>query len=245
MSAPTQVQRSVPASGTPIVVKVPPLRAGDRLTRAEFERRYEAMPEVKKAELIEGVVYMPSPVSIEGHGSPHADLGCWLSYYKAFTPGLQTGDNSTVRLDHDNDPQPDLCLRILPEYGGQSRTSTDGLGYVEGAPELVAEVAASSVSYDLHQKLNAYRRNGVLEYVVWRVEDGELDWFVLHEGRYDRLPQGADGLCRSEVFPGLWLDSVALLRGDLARVLQVVQQGVASPEHAEFVRQLQQRRAGP
>jgi hypothetical protein len=217
---------------------VPPLQPGDRLTRPEFERRYDAMPEVKKAELIEGVVYMPSPVTVEEHGAPHFDLITWLGLYRATTPGVQGGDNSTLRLDWDNDPQPDGFLRILPEYGGQSRTSPDG--YVEGAPELAAEIAASSVSYDLHDKLNAYRRNGVREYVVWRVWDKEIDWFVLRDGRYERLPLTPTGLHQSEVFPGLWLDPAALLRGDLAHVLQVLQQGLASPDHAAFKQRLQQ-----
>jgi Uma2 family endonuclease len=146
------------------------------------------------------------------------------------------GDNSTVRLDLDNEPQPDALLLIAPEHGGQSRLDNDG--YIVGAPELLAEVAASSASYDLHSKLHAYRRNGVREYVVWRVLDAALDWFVLRAGQYERLLLGSDGLLRNEVFPGLWLDPAALLRGDLARVLAVVQQGINSPEHQAFLRRL-------
>jgi Uma2 family endonuclease len=216
---------------------VRPLQAGDRLTRAEFERRYEAMPHVKKAELIEGVVYMPSPVSNSDHGVPHFDLITVLGYYKAFTPGVEGGDNSTLRLDLDNEPQPDAYLRILPERGGQSRNSADGR-YIEGAPEFIAEVAASSDSYDLHDKLNAYRRNGVQEYLVWRVLDEAVDWFVLREGRFEPLTPAADGLLKSAVFPGLWLEPAALLRGDGARLLDVVRLGTQSAEHVEFVAQL-------
>lgn len=227
----------------PLPEPVPPLRAGDRLTATEFERRFDAMPDLKKAELIEGVVYMPSPVSTNDHAAPHFDLIGWLSAYKAFTPGVQGGDNATLRLDLDNRPQPDAFLRILPGHGGQSRTSPDG--YVVAAPELAAEVSASSASYDLHDKLNTYRRHGVREYVVWRVEDGVLDWFVLRDGRFQLLAPAPDGLFRSEVFPGLWLDAVALLRGDLARVLQVVQAGIQSPEHEAFVQQLRQAAATP
>jgi Uma2 family endonuclease len=182
---------------------------------------------------------MPSPVSTEEHGSPHFDLVGWLALYRSQTPGVQGGDNATLRLDLDNEPQPDAFLRILPEYGGQSRTCA---GYVEGAPELVAEVAATSTSYDLHDKLNVYRRNGVLEYLVWRVWDQAIDWFVLCEGRYQPLPLTAAGLYRSEVFPGLWLDATALLAGDLGRVLRVLQEGLQSPEHAEFVSRLAQAR---
>lgn len=220
--------------------EIPPLVAGDRLTRDEFERRYWTMPDVKKAELIEGVVYMPSPVSLQGHAAPHADFVTWLGHYRAFTDGVQAGDNGTLRLDLDNEPQPDAFLRILPEWGGQTRTVDD---YVEGAPELVAEVAASSASYDLHDKLNAYRRNGVKEYVVWRVWDRAVDWFVLRGGRYERAAPDAAGCYRSEAFPGLWLDAAALLRGELARVIQVVQQGLESADHADFVKRLEQSRS--
>ena len=170
---------------------VPPLQDGDRLTRAEFERRYDAMPELKKAELIEGVVHMGSPVSASGHGEPHFDLITLMGLYRLHTPGVVGGDNTTVRLDLDNEPQPDVYLRILAEFGGQC--VLDSRGYVAGAPELVAEVAASSVSYDMHDKLNAYRRNQVREYLVWRVRDREVDWFVLREGRFEKLPLGAGG----------------------------------------------------
>ncbi len=214
---------------------VPPLQTGDRLTRAEFERRYATMPNLKKAELIEGIVYMPSPVSTEAHAAPHFNLIGWLALYGSQTPGVQGGDNATLRLDLDNEPQPDAFLRIRPEYGGQSGTRD---GYVEGAPELVAEIAATSASYDLHDKLNVYCRHGVKEYIVWRVWDRVIDWFVWREGRYEPLSI-TSGLYRSEVFPGLWLDPDALLAGDMARVLQVLQEGLQSPQHAEFVSRLQ------
>jgi Uma2 family endonuclease len=215
--------------------RVPPLRAGDRLARPEFERRYEAMPRVTKAELIEGVVYMPSPVSAEDHAEPHFDFITWLGVYRAHTPGVRGGDNGTLRLDWDNEPQPDGYLRLLEQCGGQSRVVE---GYIEGAPELVVEIAASSASYDLHDKLNAYRRNGVREYVVWRVWDQAVDWFVLRDGRYEPLPIGDDGLYKSEVFPGLWLDVRAALAGEAAGVLAVLQQGLASTAHAAYVDKL-------
>jgi hypothetical protein len=215
--------------------RTPPLVAGDRLTAAEFERRYRAMPHVTKAELIEGVVYMPSPVSTEDHAEPHAHLMGWLVFYKAYTPGVQCGDNATLRLDLDNRPQPDAFLRIRPEHGGHSQTAE---GYVVGGPELTAEVTASSASYDLHDKLNAFRRNGVQEYIVWRVLDREIDWFRLVESRYERLSPSPSGRLESLVFPGLWLDAAALLAGDMARVLEMLQQGIHSPEHAAFVAKL-------
>lgn len=215
---------------------LPPLENGDVLTRAEFERRYEAMPHLKKAELIEGVVYVPSPVRHRYHGHQHTHLVSWLGYYEAHTPGVEASDNVTVRLDLDNEPQPDALLFIDPACGGH--VLLDAEGYIEGAPELVAEVASSSASYDLHTKLRVYRRNGVREYIVWRVLDQELDWFVLRAEQYERLALDAAGLYRSEVFPGLWLNAAALLQGDLATVLAVVQRGLASPEHAAFVMRL-------
>ncbi len=227
------------AASSPPAKRIPPLVAGDRLTRDEFERRYFAMPHVNKAELIEGVVYMPSPVCTDEHASPHFDFITWMGQFRAATPGVQGGDNGTLRLDLDNEPQPDAFLRILPEFGGQSKTVN---GYVEGAPELVAEVAASSASYDLHTKLNVYRRNGVCEYIVWRVWDAAIDWFVLRAGQYERLAPAKGGVFRSEVLPGLWLDPKALLDGNLARVLDVARQGAASRDHAKFAKLLQSRR---
>ncbi len=213
-----------------------PLENGDKLTRAEFERRYEAMPHLKKAELIEGVVYVPSPVRHRFHGRQHIHLANWLGHYEAGTPGVEASDNSTVRLDLDNEPQPDGLLFIDPACGGQALIDADG--YIEGAPELVAEVASSSASYDLHAKLRVYRRNGVREYVVWRVLEREIDWFVLRAGQYERLTLDASGLLRSEVFSGLWLDPTALLRGDMTTVFAVVQRGLASTEHAAFATRL-------
>jgi Uma2 family endonuclease len=201
------------------------------------------MPNLKKAELIEGVVYIPSPVRHRRHGRPHAHLMTWLGTYEAATPGVEAGDNGTVRLDLDNDEQPDGYLLIDPAHGGQARISADD--YIELAPELVAEVAASSASYDLHTKLNVYRRNGVREYLVWRVQDQQLDWFVQRSGQIQPHPPDAAGVLRSEVFPGLWLDSAALLRGDLAGVLALLRQGLTSPEHTAFVQRLQAPPARP
>jgi Uma2 family endonuclease len=221
--------------------EVPPLEPGDRLPRDEFERRYEAMPGLKKAELIEGVVHMPSAVRWRRHGIPHSTLITWMGNYCAATPGVDSGDNSSVRLDLENMPQPDVVLLIDPACGGQAQISADD--YVESAPELVAEVSASSVSIDLNVKFQVYLRNGVREYLVWRVLDSAIDWFVLRQGQYQKLQPDAAGIYRSEVFPGLWLDSAALLQLDRPRLHQVLQQGLASPEHAAFVARLQQARA--
>ena len=215
---------------------VPPLENGDRLTRAEFERRYAAMPEHIRAELVEGVVIMSSPVRFTLHGQQHGDLMTWAGMYRVGTPGILGGGDPTVRLDLDNEPQPDVCLLIDPARGGQAKI--DGDGYLNGAPEFVAEVAASTVSQDLGSKLNAYRRNGVAEYLVWRVQDAAIDWFILREGRFDRLIPDADGITRSIVLPGLWLDSAALLSGDLVRVHAVLREGLASGAHLDFVAKL-------
>ncbi|MBE9056138.1 Uma2 family endonuclease [Sphaerospermopsis sp. LEGE 08334] len=213
---------------------IPPLENGDRLTRSEFERRYHTMPDVKKADLIEGIVYMASPVRIRSHGKPHAYIMGWLATYDSATPGVELADNTTVRLDADNEPQPDALLRI--ENGGQSRISEDD--YVEGAPELIVEIAASSAAIDAHDKLKVYRRNQVQEYLIWRVYDGEFDWFILKDGEYRQLEANAEGVFCSQVFPGLWLDKSALLAGNLAKVLEILQQGLASAEHQSFVEQL-------
>lgn len=216
---------------------VPPLENGDHLTRHEFERRYAAMPLVKKAELIEGVVYMPAALRFRSHGKPHGQLLGWLFNYHVATPGTELADNSTVRLDLDNDPQPDIALFIAPEYGGSVQISDDD--YIEGAPDLIAEVAASSASYDLGDKKKVYRRNGVREYIVWQMYENRLDWFVLQEDKYVALAPDEDGILRSRIFPGLWLTVDALLSGDMATVLSVVQQGLNIPEHETFVQSLQ------
>ena len=213
-----------------------PLENGDRLTREEFERRYAARTDIKKAELIEGVVYMPSPVRFADHGEPHSWVLTWLGTYCAFTPGVRVADNATIRLDAHNEPQPDALLRIDPQAGGRSRLSEDD--YVEGAPELMVEIASSSAASDLHDKLQAYLRNGVQEYLVWRVYEEELDWFELKDGDYEPLASDTGGVVQSRVFPGLRLAVDALLAGNVARVLAVLQEGIETPRHAEFVRRL-------
>ncbi|MDF5722889.1 MAG: Uma2 family endonuclease [Rhizonema sp. PD37] len=226
----------ISADTTSELLTIPPLENGDKLTRHEFERRYHAMPNLKKAELIEGVVHLASPVRAKKHGKPHSHIMTWLGTYEAGTPGVETLDNTTVRLDADNEPQPDAILRT--EQGGRSRISEDD--YVEGAPELIVEIAASTASYDLHEKLKVYRRNQVQEYLVWRVYDRQFDWFRLQQGEYIQVEQNTDDIVCSQVFPGLWLAKSALLSGDLAKVLAVLQQGLSTQEHQSFVEQLSQ-----
>ena len=231
---------SAPIADGPISPQATPpnLEPGDHLTRAEFERRYSARPDIKKAELIEGVVYMPSPARFMRHGRPHMHVNGWLAVYEAATPGVLGADNATVRLDLDNETQPDAFLLIDPRRGGQTRTGEDD--YVEGAPELIVEISASSASYDLYEKKNAYRRNGVCEYVVVLTEEQRVLWFVLRDGQFVELPADSSGVFRSELFLGLWLNGPALLAGNLAQILSVLQQGLASPEHVAFVQRLQQ-----
>jgi Uma2 family endonuclease len=216
--------------------KIPPLESGDRLSRHEFERRYTAMPHLKKAELIEGVVYVSSPLRFKSHGQPHGDLIIWLGTYKVSTPGVELGDNATVRLDLDNEPQPDVLLLIDEKLGGQAKISEDD--YIEGAPELVAEVAASSASNDLYDKKRAYRRNQVQEYIVWQILENKLDWFSLQNDEYVTLEADGNGVIKSRIFPGLWLDMTALLTGEMTKVLAVLQQGLNSTEHQAFVERL-------
>ncbi len=217
---------------------LPPLENGDRLTRKEFERRYQATTTIKKAELIEGVVYVASPLRFEPHAEDGALVVTWLGVYRASTIGVRLGDNATVRLDMDNEPQPDALLRFDETVGGHSCIDADG--YVQGAPELIVEIAASSASYDLGDKLRTYRRNQVQEYIVWQFYDQRLDWFRLPEGDYVSLQPDDAGIVRSEVFPGLWLAVPALLAGDLAQVLSVLQEGLATPEHGAFVERLRE-----
>lgn len=215
---------------------IPPLENGDRLSRYEFERRYRTMLQGKKAELIEGIVYMPAALRFRSHSQPHGRLIGWLIAYEAMTPSLAVGDNPTVRLDLDNEPQPDAVLLIDEAAGGQTRISDDD--YIEGTPELIVEIAASSAAIDLHAKKHAYRRNGVKEYIVWQVLDQQLCCFYLAEGEYLNLPIDADGIVRSQVFPGLWLAVPELLAGHMRHVLTVLQLGLQSSEHGAFVQTL-------
>ncbi len=222
--------------GASLALAPAPLMVGDRLTRAEFERRYQNHPEIKKAELIEGVVYMPSPVKFERHAIPHHALITWTGNYLAATPKVQGGDNATVRLDNLNEVQPDILLRLDAAVGGRSRIGEDD--FIEGPPELIIEVAATSANYDMHDKKRVYARSGVAEYLVVLTFDREVHWFVLREGEFERLTPGEDGILRSEVFPGLWLDVEALWRQDLAALLGVLQRGIYSEAHAAFAASL-------
>ena len=207
---------------------IPPLENGDRLSRIEFERRYAAMPKNCRAELIEGLVYMAAALRLKSHGLPHHRLNHWIGNYSMSVPGTIVGDAPSVQLDDDNEPQPDIVMIWDTDHGGQTNITDDD--YIEGPPELVAEISASTVSIDLGAKKRAYERNGIQEYLVWRVLDGEFDWFVLENEKYINLAADADGITRSRIFPGLWLDRTALLAGEMKQVLAVGNNGLLSVE---------------
>jgi Uma2 family endonuclease len=218
----------------PIRVTLPPLVEGERLDQPTFHARYEAMPPEIRAELIGGVVSMPSPLSLE-HGRAHVSPIVWLSYYAEKTPGVEVVVDATTILGWKSEMQPDVLMRIAPECGGQTRTEH---GYIHGAPELVVEVAKASRYIDLGPKLDDYERAGVLEYVVRALDPDEVLWFEQAQGALTPKPSDGDGLFRSTTFPGLWLDPQALLAGDTGRLRAVLDQGLARPEHAAFVARL-------
>jgi Uma2 family endonuclease len=213
---------------------IPSLENGDHLTRAEFERRFAAAPHIKKAELIEGVVHVPSPVSLL-HADIHALAMAWLSAYWAKTPGLKLSDNATLILDFENEVQPDALVRIMPERGGKAQPSGK---YLSGPPELVVEVALSSVAYDLHEKLRVYRRSGVIEYLVFVIDEKTTRWFHLEEGAYVTIEPDENGIRHSRVFPGLDLHDEYFWQNRLPELVAVVQRGLESATHAEFVARL-------
>ena len=219
--------------------KPPPLVAGQRLDRATFHERYEAMPPETQAELIGGVVHVHGRVTLS-HGLLHSRTIYWLALYGRATSGVQALSRASVLLDDLVEPQPDVLLRIRPESGGQSRNEGEYLG---GAPELTVEVAASSRKIDLGPKFEDYQRAGVLEYIVVALEPDEVSWFVRRADRLVPLPPGPDGVFRSQVFPGLWLDPNALLSEDFDRLIATLDKGLASPGHADFVARLAARRA--
>jgi Uma2 family endonuclease len=225
----------MPAAATPIYP--PPLRDGDRLTRDEFLRRWEAMPDLTHAELIDSIVHMPSPVSTT-HSDHHGPLAGWLFYYVSRTPGCWAGVEGTWLMGKDV-PQPDLTLRILPEYGGRSQQQ-DGLS--TGAPELIVEISLSSAALDLGPKSTLYERAGVAEYITALAGPERIIWRELVDGRYREIAPDDEGILRSRVFPGLWLDSDALWRRDARRLVDCVERGVATPDHGDFVRLLESRR---
>ncbi len=215
-----------------LAIALPPtLHEGDRLDSAEFLHRWEAMPDLKHAELIDGVVFLSSPVSRD-HGDTHFDLNGWLFVYRNHTPGCEASNDATWVMGTKDTPQPDIMLRILPASGGQSGETGK---YFAGAPELIVEVSGSSLSRDLGIKLDLFRRVGVREYLTVQLNPRKIVWRELADGSYRDIRPDADAILRSRVFPGLWLDPEALWNGTL---LPALERGLASPEHAAFVERL-------
>jgi Uma2 family endonuclease len=228
---------AAPAPALPTSPPMAPLSSGDRLVRAEFERRYAAQPELVKAELVEGVVYVASPTHAQAHSIPHFHLIGWLATYLAATPGVLGADNVTLRLDDDNVVQPDICAWI--ERSAQPRAWVGRDDFLNGAPELIIEIAATSATYDLHDKLQAYRRNRVCEYLVVATYDRVARWHRWVDGRYIVVAPDDDGIYRSAALPGLWLAIERFWAGDLPGLLATAQQGIHTPEHTQFITDLQ------
>lgn len=202
------------------------------MSQPEFHLRYEQYPDDIKFELINGIVYMASPAGLP-HGKHVVMLASVLGQYQAQTDGVEAASDATVILNDTGEPRPDLFLRVLPEFGGGTRT--EGL-YLAGPPELVIEIAHSTMAIDLYDKKVAYRRSGVGEYIVVCLEPETIYWFDLEKDRPRKLAAG--GIVKSKRFPGLWIDSTALFPGDIKRLLRVLNEGLASPAHARFVRRL-------
>lgn len=212
------------------------LVSGDRMSQEEFHSIYETMPDKFKAELLDGTVFVSVPLS-PSHGSNHLELATIFGTYKALTPGVEGFDNVTIKLSKKDEVQPDLSLRISPACGGQSKNTYDG--YVSGPPELIAEIALSSRSMDLHLKQARYKKFGVIEYIVVCLKPKEIYWFDLKMGLSFRKKPDENGIFKSDVFPGLWIDADALFKTNLKKSLEILQHGLESPEHASFVEQLQ------
>lgn len=219
---------------------IPLLYAGDHLHQREFHRRYEAYPDpTARFELIGGIVYMMTPAGYDHSKGDYRITGLVFQYERA-TRGVEGGQNVTVILGDTSEPQPDNVLMIRAEYGGLVRIRGKKTRYIVGAPELVFEIAHSSLSIDLHEKRRDYGGGGVLEYLVLDVERGVVHWFDLRTDEPLRIP--ADGIVRSRAFPGFWIDTRALMARDVNRLADCLDRGIASDEHSRFVAELDARR---
>src|SRR5262245_61895258 len=214
---------------------LPSLIAGQRLEQPTFHERYAAMPPETRAELVGGVVYMPSPLRYD-YGVNDINVSYWLGHYKRFTRELRSANNATVKLDKSGEAQPDSMMWIPTELGGH--VTIDEGGYIKGAPELIVEIARSSRAFDMGAKKADYERAGVLEYLVVALGPDQIHWFIRRDDRFESLDPGPDGVYRSEVFPGLWLDPQALYAENLDRLIGVLDQGLATPEHLAFAGRL-------
>jgi Uma2 family endonuclease len=236
MNATLEAKRMTVRRTTQPLVKrsVPPLENGDNLTQKEFHRRYLAMPDVR-AELINGVVFMTAAATNK-HSEPLSLGTGWLLNYEASTPGVRTRCEQTLVLDSNAEVQPDASLGILPECGGSGVLKN---GYLVQAPELLFEIANTSASIDLNVKFESYRRNNAQEYLIHLAREKAVKWFALRDGKYELL-MPENGVIRSVVFPGLWLNVKALVKRDLPALFRTLNEGLATPEHAAFCARLRE-----
>ncbi len=224
---------------TELTTEIPPLVHGERLDADEFLRRYENMPDLKKAELIDNIVYlMSSPVSLNRHGVPHAHLLTWANTFAINTPHIIAADNATVRMNEDNAPQPDVLMFIEPAAGGQSASGEKD--YLYGAPEFAAEISHTTVHFDKEEKREVFERAGVLSYLIWDTENSRIDWLERQSAK-DKFTAltTEDNIYQSAVFPGLWLNAQAMLEGRYQEVVATLQKGLDSAGHADFVARLE------
>jgi Uma2 family endonuclease len=234
-------QGSIDASDPVQVEEKPLLHDGQRLDQPTFHELYLRTPEDFRAELIDGVVHvMSSPVSPK-HGRPFASINGWIYNYSIETSGTIIQGDTTTKLGPRSEVQPDCALLIDPDFGGQ--TGEDLKGYTTGCPELVVEISSSTLQLDLNAKKRAYEEAGAKEYVVYDEPHRTFHWFALRDGKFELLPKSEDGVYRSEVFPGLWLDEAAFVANDGLGVMAALRPGLQSPEHADFVERLRQNRA--
>ncbi len=214
----------------------PLLESGYHLSADEFHARYKQMPESVRAELIEGIVYMASPL-YSPHGDGHFLLTNILSIYEAETPGVTGSIATSVRLDGKNEFQPDIHLRIDPQCGGRTKNPDKTL--IVGGPEFVVEISNTTLEMDLHEKFEVYLRDGVQEYLVWQLQEEKLDLFAQRAGEFEKVQLDAKGILRSKVLPGLWLNAPAILAVNKKAAIKTMRDGVKSTEHAAFVKRLQ------
>jgi Uma2 family endonuclease len=219
------------------VQTTPALVTGDRMSLEEFLCLWEELPDLKNAELIDGVVYVPSPLRLD-HTDRDSRIIWWLKQYEDATPGCHSGNNVTWFM-LGSAPQPDAFLRILPEHGGQSlKEKRKEKHYATGAPELAVEICLTSTEIDFGAKLRLYQRAGVREYITIEDFHNRLVWRLLENGVYVDQPVPADGIYRSHIFPGLWLDIAAFWADDGPKMLAALNTGLATPDHQRFVERL-------
>jgi Uma2 family endonuclease len=212
----------------------PLLETGYHLTADEFHERYKLLLDEQHAELIEGIVYMASPIS-RLHSLPDSTMNGFCMVYAAHTPETESSGSGTVRLDPKNEYEPDGYLRKLIGCG----TQIFDQHYLEGVPEFVFEISNTTVTMDLHEKYDVYQRNGVQEYLVWQVQEQRIELFILVGGKFEKAAPDVNGILRSKAFQGFWLDTRAMINGNNATALATLQLGIESAEHTEFVKRLQ------